>query len=115
MANTPAVVGKISRQFKISAQINGITIVLMSQLNRNLEHRPDKRPCLSDLRDSGCIEQDASHVWLMCERSPSGQRHEEKENDIEIIIAKQKDGPTGSIRLQFNRNLYRFETTSDWP
>lgn len=100
VAYTCQTVGKISRQFKIAANTLGITIVLVSQLNRDVERRASKRPSMADLRDSGTIEQDASHVWLLYPKT---------EEMVGLIISKQKDGPTGEVNIRFNKEIYTFE------
>ena len=110
---------EISRELKALAGDLRVALVACSQLNRQLENRPNSRPRLSDLRDSGSIEQDAD-VVLFIHREDVYTTEEEWEqlhpgqqypkNIAEIIVAKHRKGPTGSIRLEFVDNLVRFES-----
>jgi len=94
----------------------GIPVVVLSQLNREVEHRTGGRPQLSDLRDSGAIEQDADMVAFI-HRKMMPSATEEPDNTAELIVAKHRNGPTGLIQLHFTgehalyRELIR-ETTS---
>ncbi len=93
--------GKISRTLKILARSLNITIVLLSQLNRNAESRSGGRPKVFDLRQSGRIEEDADVVLLI-------HRKEETPSDAEIIIAKNRNGPVGSVNLFFDEENVKF-------
>ena len=110
---------EISRELKALAGDLRVALVACSQLNRQLENRPNSRPRLSDLRDSGSIEQDADVVLFIhredvyTTEEEWAQLHPEQEypkNIAEIIVAKHRKGPTGSIRLEFVDNLVRFES-----
>ena len=110
---------EISRELKVLASDLKVTLIACSQLNRMVESRPNNRPRLSDLRDSGSIEQDADVVMFIhredvyTTEEEWNQMHPEQEypkNIAEIIIAKHRKGPTGSIRLEFLDNLVRFES-----
>ena len=112
-------ISEISRALKVLAGDLRVPLIVCSQLNRMVENRPSHRPQLSDLRDSGSIEQDADVVMFIhredvyttqeeWEQTRPGQEY--PRNLAEIIIAKHRKGPTGSIRLEFVDNLVRFES-----
>jgi len=100
----------ISRSLKGLAKELGVPIILLSQLSRAPEARSDKRPQLSDLRESGALEQDADVVVLIFREEMYKLGDEPSENDgvAELIIAKQRNGPTGTIKLAFLREQTRF-------
>jgi replicative DNA helicase len=93
-------VAEISRRLKLLAQQLGIVIIAGSQLSREVEKRPDKTPKLSDLRDSGAIEQDCDMV-IFCYR-PGYYYPNADESNLELIVAKQRDGVTGTQRVKFD-------------
>ena len=110
---------EISRELKVLASDLKVALIACSQLNRMVENRPNNRPRLSDLRDSGSIEQDADVVMFIHREDVHTteeewtQMHPGQEyprNIAELIIAKHRKGPTGSIRLEFVDNLVRFES-----
>jgi len=106
-------VSDISRSMKSLARELQIPILVLSQLNREAESRPDRRPRLSDLRESGAIEQDADVVMLIM-RPAAYPDHEEKDsNKVYINIAKQRNGPTGERILTFLERFTRFENYTE--
>jgi replicative DNA helicase len=98
----------ISRGLKGLAKELHVPVVVLSQLSRAPEQRPSKRPLLSDLRESGALEQDAD-VVIMIYREDMYEATEENQGLAELIMAKQRNGPTGSVRLAFIREFTRFE------
>jgi replicative DNA helicase len=101
-------VSQISRELKGLAKELNVPLVALSQLNRAPEARTDKRPQLSDLRESGSIEQDADVVMFIF-REDVYKPETDRQNIAEIIIGKQRNGPTGNVELVFLKNLTRFE------
>jgi replicative DNA helicase len=99
-------VSAISRALKGLARELRIPVVALSQLSRAPEQRPDKRPILSDLRESGSIEQDADVVMFLFR--PEYYKAEDKPGIAEVIVAKHRNGPTGTIELKFRRDHTRF-------
>ena len=104
----------ISRALKGLAKELNVPIVVLSQLSRAPESRSDHRPQLSDLRESGALEQDAD-VVLLIYREDAYNRETENQNVAEIIIAKQRNGPTDTVRLAFIGKYTRFETAANEP
>lgn len=100
-------IGDITRNLKLLAQELGIPILLASQLNRAVEGRADKRPQLSDLRQSGDIEQDADTVMFIY-RDEMYNENTDAPGIAEIIVSKQRNGPTGVIKLAFSGSVTKF-------
>jgi replicative DNA helicase len=101
--------GAISRSLKGLAKELDVPIVVLSQLSRAPESRSDHRPQLSDLRESGALEQDADVVILIYREDVYNKEPGENENVAEIIIAKQRNGPTDTVKLAFIRERTKFE------
>lgn len=104
-------VSAISRSLKIIARELKIPVLAAAQLSRTLEARADKRPILSDLRDSGGLEQDAD-VVIFAYRDDMYNPKSEKAGVAEIIVAKQRNGPTGTVELIFRGELMKFENAA---
>jgi len=101
-------VSQISRQLKVLARDLDVPILALSQLSRAVEQRQDKRPILSDLRESGSIEQDADLVFFVYRDEYYNGEESESQGLAEIILAKHRNGPTDAVKLSFLKRYAKF-------
>ncbi len=106
-------VSLMSRQMKILAKRLGIPLVVLSQLSRQTDRRGDPRPQLSDLRDSGSLEQDADVVAFVYREEMHKRDREDLRGLADLIVAKQRDGPIGTVGLRWLGQFTRFENRAE--
>ncbi|HPH95538.1 MAG TPA: replicative DNA helicase [Anaerolineaceae bacterium] len=104
-------VSYISRNLKILARELNVPVLAAAQLSRAVEQRPDKKPMLSDLRESGSLEQDADIVMFI-HRPDAMEKDNPRQNVAEILVSKHRNGPVGSVELVFLSNLARFDNAA---
>ena len=108
---------KISRDLKIIAKENNCVIIALSQLSRGVENRQNKRPMLSDLRESGSIEQDANMVMFLYREDYYDEMLQDREtgiSEVECNVAKNRDGVVGTVNLNFHKFTQKFTSRSVW-
>ena len=111
MENRTQEVSEISRTLKSIAREFKVPVIALSQLSRDVEKRREnnKRPMLSDLRESGSIEQDADMVLFLYREAYYAQENDSQDATAEVIVAKNRNGPTGKVDLVFFREFAKFE------
>src|SRR5487761_2165472 len=111
--NRQVEVSDMSRSLKILARELQCPVIALSQLSRKLEERADKRPVMSDLRESGSLEQDADVVLFLFRPEQYGEVANDKKSDAEIIVGKNRNGPTRSAHLTWRGEFARFDNVAD--
>jgi replicative DNA helicase len=113
--NRQVEISRLSGALKQMARELSIPVITLSQLNRSVEQRQDKRPMMGDLRESGSIEQDADAIMLLYRDEYYNPDKLESKGKAEVILAKNRNGPTGSVDLFFFPTMMRFENPTYIP
>ncbi|MGH9019734.1 MAG: replicative DNA helicase [Acidimicrobiales bacterium] len=111
--NRQVEVAEMSRALKILARELGTPVIALSQLSRKLEDRADKRPVMSDLRESGSLEQDADVVLFLFRPEQYGEVPNDKKADAEVIVGKNRNGPTRNVHLTWRGEFARFDNVAE--
>jgi replicative DNA helicase len=111
--NRQVEVAEMSRSLKILARELQTPVIALSQLSRKLEDRADKRPIMSDLRESGSLEQDADVVLFLFRPEQYGEVSNDKRADAEVIVGKNRNGPTRTSHLTWRGEFARFDNVAD--
>ena len=102
-------ISEISRSLKAIARELNVPVIALSQLNRAVESRPDRKPIMADLRESGSIEQDADVIMLLSRKYNEEEKFEDR-NTIIVNVAKQRNGPVGEIELLWMPEYTKFQS-----